>query len=530
MSAEPTIPGLTDLERIGLGGFATVYRAVQSDLGRPVAVKVLNGHITDDDARGRFEREARAAGRLSDHPYVVPIHASGVTEQGRPFLVMDYLPDGSLGDRLRATGALSLAEAVGVGVKIAGALETAHRSGILHRDVKPDNVLVSRWGEPLLGDFGIASMVGGYETKSGSMAMSLGHAAPEVMAAAPGFKPTPLTDVYSLGSTVFNLLAGRLAFPRGDGELIQTMLARVATEPVPDLRLDGVPTTIATVIEQAMAKDPAKRQPTALQFAVELRQAAAAAGIAVDDPVVDNPRALGSLTRVPPGETTVRSDEPTITDGPRRVRPPLILVAAAVVAVALLIGGLMWALAPDGDDLAAEPEPTTTLASDSSTSIATTTSADATTVNAEIDHSGTSTAPVTTAAGSDLTPGTTGSTSVPRPATTEGSDGSPVDLSFLGDAVPLVESSSSTSAPTPPVTAPTAPATTEAPDLVSVPDVVGMQNGAAANEITRAGLVPDRVPMSCPGVADGVVCSTNPPAGRAVPRGTTVTYVVSDGT
>ncbi len=288
MEVTPDIPGFGDLAPIGSGGFSRVFKATQVGVGRTVAVKVLFGTVHDDGSRGRFEREARAAGHLSDHPNVVPLHANGVTADGHPYLVLDYLPGGSLGERLRRSGAMAVGEVVNIGAKLAGALETAHRAGILHRDVKPDNVLMSRYGEPQLTDFGIASVVGGYETRSGVLSLSLGHAPPEVIGATPGFRPGPPSDIYSLGSSLFNLLTGELPFPQREGELLPSLLGRIVTEPIPDLRVRGVPDPIARVIEKAMAKDPADRYQRVVELGNALVEAGLLAGITVSPPLVES--------------------------------------------------------------------------------------------------------------------------------------------------------------------------------------------------------------------------------------------------
>ncbi len=313
MEVTPSIPGFGDLEPIGSGGFSRVFRATQVGVGRTVAVKVLFGTVHDDGSRGRFERETQAAGRLSDHPNVVPLHASGVTADGHPYLVLDYLPGGSLGERLRRDGPMALGEVVNIGAKLAGALETAHRGGILHRDVKPDNVLMSRYGEPQLTDFGIASVVGGYETRSGVLSLSLGHAPPEVIGATPGFRPGPTSDTYSLGSSLFNLLTGELPFPQREGEILPSLLGRIVTDPIPDLRLRGVPDPIARVIERAMAKDPAGRYQRVVELGTALVEAGLLSGITVSPPLVE------AVTPVP-GATWSTAPQPIVA--PRPTLPP----------------------------------------------------------------------------------------------------------------------------------------------------------------------------------------------------------------
>src|SRR5690606_39135265 len=146
---------------------------------------------------------------LAGHPNIVTVYTWGKSGAGYPYIVMEYMPGGSLADRMVAEGPLSWQEAVDIGVKVAGALETAHRAGILHRDVKPENVLLSAFGEAALGDFGIARITGGTETATGGITGSLSHVSPEVLE---GNKPNATSDVYSLASTIYALIQGRAAF------------------------------------------------------------------------------------------------------------------------------------------------------------------------------------------------------------------------------------------------------------------------------------------------------------------------------
>lgn len=152
--------GFSNAEEIGRGGFGVVYRCTQTALDRTVAVKVLTADFDDNENRERFLREQRAMGRLTGHPNIANVLQIGTTDSGRLFLVMPYYARGCLDARVRRHGPLPLDEALRFGVKIAGALETAHRLGILHRDIKPANILLSDYDEPALADFGIARIQG----------------------------------------------------------------------------------------------------------------------------------------------------------------------------------------------------------------------------------------------------------------------------------------------------------------------------------------------------------------------------------
>ena len=205
--AELCTSGFDDVVEIGHGGFGVVFRCVQPLLDREVAIKVLTADL-DPDNVDRFLREQRAMGRLSGHPHIVTIFQVGTTAAGRPYIVMPCHDKGSLDALIRRHGPMDWCETLRIGVKLAGALEAAHRAGILHRDVKPGNVLLTEYGEPQLTDFGIARIAGGFQTATGVITGSPAFTAPEVLA---GATPTPASDVYSLGATLFCMLTGHAA-------------------------------------------------------------------------------------------------------------------------------------------------------------------------------------------------------------------------------------------------------------------------------------------------------------------------------
>ena len=275
--AELSAAGFADADEIGRGGFGIVFRCHQTALDRIVAVKVLTAELDED--RKRFLREQRAMGRLTGHPNIVGVLQVGETTSGYPYLVMQFYPRGSLEARIRRLGRLPLEEVLRLGVKMAGALETAHRREILHRDVKPANILMTDYGEPALGDFGIAHIAGGFKTATGTFIGSPAFTAPEVLS---GDAPTPASDVYGLGATLFAALTGHAAYERRSGEQVVAQFLRIATEPVPDLRDSGIQDDAAAVIEMAMSRDPAGR-PSAAGLGEELQRVQAHHGLAVDD-------------------------------------------------------------------------------------------------------------------------------------------------------------------------------------------------------------------------------------------------------
>src|SRR5215475_1569693 len=208
IAAELEAEGYHDAEPVGRGGFGVVYRCRQPSLDRVVAIKVLNSDQDDVDF-DHFEREQRAMGRVSGHPNIVPVLHSGQTFTGRPYIVMPYHRRDTLDSWIKRHGPLTVGDALTVGVRLAGALETAHRAGVLLRDVKPPNVLLSSYGEPQLCDFGIARIAGGRETAANILVGSPSYTAPELFE---GRAPSVAADVYSLAATVFALLSGEPPF------------------------------------------------------------------------------------------------------------------------------------------------------------------------------------------------------------------------------------------------------------------------------------------------------------------------------
>ncbi|MFE3280296.1 protein kinase [Nocardia sp. NPDC059239] len=273
---ELSAAGLEDAEEVGRGGFGVVYRCTQRRLDRTVAVKVLTCELEEN--RERFFREQRAMGRLTGHPNIIGVLEVGETETGRPYLVMPYHPQGSLDARIRRDGTLSVEDVLRLGVKMAGALETAHRAEVLHRDVKPANILLTDYSEPALTDFGIAHLAGGFQTATGAVTGSPAFTAPEVLGGDP---PSHASDVYGLGATLFCALTGHAAFERRSGEQVVAQFLRITTQPVPDLRERGIPDDVCAVIEAAMCRDAPDR-PTAAVLGEQLQRIQQAHGYGVD--------------------------------------------------------------------------------------------------------------------------------------------------------------------------------------------------------------------------------------------------------
>jgi hypothetical protein len=274
-SQPPHLPGYAVQRLLGSGGSADVFLYEQDLPRRPVAVKVLLGSV-DADAREAFEREADLTARLSHHPSIVTVYQAGVARDGRPYLVMEYCARPGLGQRYRSER-FEVAEVLELGVRLASAVETAHRAGILHRDIKPGNVLTNDFGRPVLTDFGIASTV---DAGGPAVGMSIPWAAPELLAVEP--HGDARSDVYSLAATLFSALAGRSPFERpGGGNEAADLVGRIERgAPVPFTR-DDVPDRLRTVLARAMAREPQQRHARALDLAQDLRAVQADLGLPV---------------------------------------------------------------------------------------------------------------------------------------------------------------------------------------------------------------------------------------------------------
>lgn len=369
----PEIPGVELHDVIGTGGSGVVYQGRQIAFDRPVAVKVVPTGSTDAAARRRWEREVAAIGRLTNHPNVVPVFDAGTTEDGTSYMVMPLVPGGSLGDRLRRDGALGPDEVATIGVKLASALVASHAAGVLHRDVKPDNVLCSSHGEVQLTDFGIARLQDHTATLSGSLQATVSYAAPEVLA---GGEATERSDVYGLGATLYACLTGSSPHPTVPGEHLAASVHRALEEDPAPLVDAGVPAGLAAVVERAIARDPARRQADARQLRHELERAAedlgavgaddlestqvlAAAGAAaadhgarIDDTRVDAAPVAPAAARPAPAPTHPRDDSRsnrTLWLGVLAV----VVLAAGLFLVASMTGG-------DGDGTATDLETDTT--------------------------------------------------------------------------------------------------------------------------------------------------------------------------
>jgi serine/threonine protein kinase len=309
-------PRYTDVEHVARGGMGDVYRATDTVLGRTVAVKLLaERYAGDEDVKRRFKNEALAAARLSGAPSTVTIFDVGES-QGQAFIVMEFLEGGSLEQRLR-TGRPDTGDVLRWLEQTAAALDAGHAAGVIHRDVKPGNLLLDGHGQVHVADFGVASAAGlDSLTMTGMVLGTSGYLSPEQ---ARGERATAASDRYALGVVAWELLTGHRPF---ESESPTAEATAHANAPVPSIsREGGLPRELDSVFQHALAKDPHSRYDSAADFVAALRSA------------------LGQ----PETATTLLAPA-------RRTSPRAGWLIPLLAALALIGGGLALAAALGGDE------------------------------------------------------------------------------------------------------------------------------------------------------------------------------------
>jgi eukaryotic-like serine/threonine-protein kinase len=316
------------LERIGHGSLGALYRARDTVLGREVAVKVMSaGFLGDEGAHARFFHDARAAARLQ-HANIVTTFEFG-EQADTPFIVMEFLRGLSLAERLRQRTPIPLREALDISVQLCAGLEAAHKEGVLHRDVKPENVWLCLNGTVKLLDFGIASAASSGVTVASVLA-NASYMAPEQIA---GGQVDARTDVFSAGVVVYELITGRHPFEAGSPTAVMLKIVNELPRKIENAEL---PSALEAAVARALEKSPAARYARASEFGRELKAVKAnlpsareTATVAIDRSKLNLPPAPGP--RTPAAPKTRPADPPR-----RRETWPIFVVAGVVLAVAAI--------------------------------------------------------------------------------------------------------------------------------------------------------------------------------------------------
>lgn len=484
------------IRRLGQGGMARVYLAQDESLHREVAIKVLaDRHSDDPHFIERFQREARAAARLN-HPNIVQVYDQ--SQGGMSYIVQEYVEGETLKDLIRRESPIDPRRAITIALQILAALRVAHQQGVIHRDVKPQNILMQPDGKLKVADFGIASAGGDTEmTEAGSIVGTAQYLAPEQ---ARGLTVGPPADLYALGIVLYEMLSGRVPFEGDSAVNVALRHVQEAPEPLTE-RNPLVPVALESVVMRALAKDPRQRYQSADEMGVELDQVRqglpisdetaviGAATLAMARPAPPTPTETMVAPPLPPRET----GPPRTPANPNRRRLWILLIVLGVVLLAIAAGVFAFTRGDTGG--------------------------------------GTTTATTTTTSALVEIPDLTGQTQAEATAA----------LKALGLAV-LITKQASADVPTGQVIAVrpnpggrVPPGTTielqisTGPNVVVIPSVQGSAVGTATAQLEALGLLVSTVEDVSDSVAEGNVISQAPSAGVEVKPGSTVTLTVSSG-
>ncbi|HLZ93963.1 MAG TPA: serine/threonine-protein kinase [Candidatus Dormibacteraeota bacterium] len=337
--------------QVGRGGMATVFKAYQPALEREVAIKVLPEFLAEDPQfRERFRREAVAVAKLR-HPGILAVYDHGEFE-GQPYIVTEFVEGGTFADELGKP--ITLGRALDVLRSVASALDYAHKNGILHRDVKPSNILMTKEGKSVLGDFGLARMMASNErlTRLDTVVGTPEYMSPEQCM---GRETGPASDQYALGVVAFEAMTGHVPY---EAETPAAVMLAQMQSPLPNARSvnPAVPAGVEAALERALAKDPANRFAGCESFIKALEAAATEPALAAPTLSAEAPVVAAPVVAPLPGPTVPAAAPATAAPRRRRVDRRLLLIAAAALVVILAAGGVVYALASNQQHTTAGPQ------------------------------------------------------------------------------------------------------------------------------------------------------------------------------
>jgi serine/threonine-protein kinase len=464
----------TIVTRLGSGGMADVYLAEDNLLGRRVALKLLHHRFAEDqEFVERFRREASSAAGLS-HPNVVAVFDRGEWN-GTYYIAMEYLPGRSLKAVVREHGALSPNDAIDIVVQILLATRFAHKRGIIHRDIKPHNVILDEEGRAKVTDFGIARAGASDMTMTGSIMGTAQYLSPEQ---AQGHAVSETSDLYAVGVVLYELLTGNVPF-EGDSA-VSIALKQVSVEPVPPSRINPeVSPALEGVVMRSLAKDPTARFASADEFISALQQARVGIAPSPAPPTNSAPPTAAALV-VPPLPSA--HDVPPEDDAAARRRKRAWWIAGGVAALAIVAAILLLLLLPSKTDQVTVPDVT-----------------GETQAAAVASLRGAGLQPVvSTAANARVASGLVIGTTPPHGTVVK-----------KGSRVSVFVSSG--------------------PGVLALPDVTGKKSAEAVKILREKGFLPTTRDQSSDTVDEGLVISTNPPPATEVQVGGPVTVFVSTG-
>ncbi|MBT1174526.1 serine/threonine protein kinase [Bifidobacterium sp. LC6] len=335
----PKLSGYDFVQRLGAGAAATVFLYNQRMPQRPVAVKVSNTTL-DPRAAAGFNREANFMAKLSANPYILSVYNAGTTTDGHGYMVIEYAPGGTYNSIMKARS-MTCEQVLDLGIKLAGALYSAHRNNIIHHDIKPSNILITAQGLPVLGDFGISTDI--YERRA--TGFSLPWAPPEVLEGRSNGSET--ADIYSLAATLYALLVGCSPYQHEYHPHTQSELANlIINQPLPRIGRPDVPAKVESILAKALAKDPDQRYYSALEFARAMQRVQQEQYGHITPVVADE------VAPYPKDFMRRRANEPGVPQPQQAQRKwvkPVAITTAVVAVIAVVASVFAFAVLPNMD-------------------------------------------------------------------------------------------------------------------------------------------------------------------------------------